>query len=209
MAMMRISSHRAERIGRSAGVAAVLACLALLPGCAPSEPEGPTAIDPSEAQGIQPPPGAELTVHQCLVGGWSLQGDDLAAYLDSFEPGEDIVVTGQVSLGFTLDRYLVAPRVGVTWENRGTETLASLVGDAVGAYVLQESALEVEPQSDDIEFVTVSGSQRSDVASLFFSPVTSNPLTGATAQCAQDVLTITSSADSDGLTVSMNFIRTR
>ncbi len=203
------SVHPAARLGRAVTVTAAALCLALVPGCASSELEGPTGVEPSEAEGIEPPTGVELSNHECLVGGWSLQGEALADYLDSFGPGEDIAVTGEFTLGFTLDRYLVAPRVGVTWQNRGTATLTSLVGEAVGEYSLQDSVVQVERELDDLEFVTVAEGQRSSITNLFFSPVTSNPLVGATVVCDRDVLTITSETDADGLTVSASFERTR
>jgi|GEM_PF-6925363 len=188
---------------------AVLTSALLVAGCASSEPEEPVAVDPSEVQSLQPPPGVQLSDHECLVGGWSVQGEPLDAYLDSFGPGAEVGVTGELTMGFTLERYRVAPRVGVVWQNRGTETLTSLVGESEGAYLVEGSALVLEVERDDIEFVDVEDGERSRVTSLFLHPVSINPLANAVVECSGDSLTIVSAADLDGITVSVTLERTR
>lgn len=204
------SRSRSARHRAVATAGALLGGLVLvMSACAPAEPEQPTVIDPADAQSIEPPAGVELTDEQCLVGGWTVRGDELDVYVDSFQPGEAIEVSGELAFGFTLERYHVAPQVGVVWQSRGTETLSSLVGEAVGSYQLDGASLELVEERDDIELVDVADGERSRVADLFLYSVSENPLLGATVVCAGDTLTLTSAPDADGADVSVTLERTR
>lgn len=196
------------RGGRGAIIAAAALCsILLLGGCAEPEPEGPAPVHPSEAQGIQPPPGVELTESECLVGGWRTEGEPLHTYLLAFGPGTEIDVGGHLTLGFTVDLYYVEPRVGITWENRGEETLASFVGEAEGSYRLADGLLEATEQRDDLALVDVEQGQRSSVDELFLRPVTVNPIAGASVACSGDAFSLTTQiGESD---VRLDFTRLR
>jgi len=195
------------RHARSGLVLAALAPMLLLGGCAEPEPEGPAPVHPSEAQGIEPPPGVELTESECLVGGWRVEGEPLHDYLLAFDPGTGIDVGGYLTLGFTVDLYYVEPRVGITWENRGEETLASFVGESEGSYRLVDGLLEATEERDDLALVDVEQGQRSSVDELFLRPVTVNPLAGASVACSGDALSLTTRiGESD---VRLDFTRLR
>ena len=137
------------RHARSALLLAALSPMLLIVGCAEPEPEGPAPVHPSQAHGIEPPPGVELTESECLVGGWRVEGEPLHDYLLAFDPGTGIDVGGYLTLGFTVDLYYVEPRVGITWVNRGEETLASFVGESEGSYRLVDGQFEATEERDD------------------------------------------------------------
>ena len=116
-----------------------------------------------------------------------------------------------MAFGFTLGRFSVAPQVGVVWERRGAETLTVLIGEAEGAYRLEDGLLELEEERDDIEFVRIENGERFGVAELFLHPIDINPLLGASARCAVDTLrlTITTAHDDDGPSSSVTLRRSR
>ncbi|MER3389165.1 MAG: hypothetical protein RJQ01_03955 [Microcella sp.] len=200
--MRRIAEWR-----RHAPLTVVLGAILLLAACAEPEPESPVPVHPSEAQGIQPPPGVELTESECLVGGWRVAGEPLRDYLRAFGPGTDVEVGGHLTLGFTVDRYYVEPRVGITWQNRGEESLASFVGESEGSYRIVDGMLEAAEERDDLALVDVDQGQRSSVDELFLRPVTVNPITGASVACSGDALSITTTVG--GFDVRLDFARVR
>jgi hypothetical protein len=171
-------------------MSAAFLSVVLVGGCAEPEPEGPEPVHPSEAQGIQPPPGVELTESECLVGGWRVEGEPLHDYLRAFGPGTDIEVGGHLTLGFTVDLYYIEPRVGITWQNRGEESLASFVGESEGSYRIVDGMLEAAEERDDLALVDVEQGQRSSVDELFLRPVTVNPIAGAVVACSGDALSV-------------------
>lgn len=188
-------------------MSASLCSMLLAAGCAASEPEAPQLVHPSEAQGIEPPPGVELTDSECLVGGWRVEGEPLQEYVLTFGPGTEIEVGGYLTLGFTLDRYYVEPRVGITWQNRGQETLASLVGEAEGTYRLEGAIFEATEEQENVDLVDVEQGERGRVPELFLHPITMNPLAGASVSCAGDSLSVTTSVG--GAVVRVDFARLR
>lgn len=195
------------RHARSTLLLAALGPMLLMSGCAEPEPEGPQLVHPSEAQGIEPPPGVELTENECLVGGWRVEGEPLHEYLLAFGPGTEIEVGGHLTLGFTMDSYYVEPRVGITWQNRGEETLASFVGESEGAYRLVDGLIEATEESDELALVDVTQGERGRVPELFLRPVTVNPLAGASVACSSDALSLTTAiGESD---VRLDFVRLR
>jgi hypothetical protein len=179
----------------------------LLAGCAEPEPLEPSAVQPLEAHGIKPPPGVALTDQECLVGAWRVSDEPLQEYVLSFEPGAELEISGQLTLGFTLERYAVEPRVGIIWQDRGEESLGSLVGQIEGAYELADRLLEVTEERDDIELVDVDNGERSRVPELFLHPVTANPLVGASVTCSGDTLTLTTSPGGSSLQVAFARLR--
>lgn len=185
-----------------------LACLAVasvffVTGCATSESAGPVLVDPADATGIRPPPGVELTEQECLLGGWRLDGDGLRDYVLAFQPSADVDISGELTLGFTLERFHVEPRVGVVWQSRGDENLASLVGEAAGSYRLTDGVVELTEDRADLELVVVDQGERIRVSELFLYPITANPLAGATVSCTGDTLALTTTSGGSDLLLTL------